>query len=262
MVYCSYNSISSSGSDVSRLFDPTSNKTVVDYNRASQSGLASPNSLVLNSEKGDLVNSPMKIGKKEASEAKALAAMKNHSEAERRRRERINGHLDTLRGLVPCNAKMDKAALLAEVINQVKLLKKNATEASRGFLIPMDDDEVKVEPYNHEGREGSMFYMASICCDYRPELLSDLRQALDGLQLQLMRAEISTLGGRVKNVFFFRCCKTEHINIEACQLVPSTVHQVLSSVLEKASSSLEYSLGMSLRSKRRRLCFIETSTSS
>ncbi|XP_054803960.1 putative transcription factor bHLH107 [Prosopis cineraria] len=260
---CSYNSISSSatGSDISRLFNPTSHK-IVDSNGVSQGALASPNSLVLNGEKEDLMKSPINIGKKEASEAKALAAMKNHSEAERRRRERINGHLDTLRGLVPSNAKMDKATLLAEVINQVKLLKKNAMEASRGFLIPMDDDEVKVESCNHEGRDGSMFYMASICCDYRPELLSDLRQALDGLQLQLMRAEISTLGGRVKNVFFFRCCKTEHINIEACQLVPSTVHQVLSSVLERASSSLEYSLGMSLRSKRRRLCFLETSTSS
>ncbi|KAI9126480.1 hypothetical protein K1719_002076 [Acacia pycnantha] len=90
MVYCSYNSISSSGSDVSRSFDPTSNKIVVDSYRASQSGLASPNSLVLNSEKEDLVNSPMKIGKKEASEAKALAAMKNHSEAERTWEEEKN----------------------------------------------------------------------------------------------------------------------------------------------------------------------------
>lgn len=159
---------------------------------------------------------------------------------------------------------MDKATLLAEVISQVKELKKNAAEASRGILIPMDDDEVKVEPYSNESGEGSMScsYKASVCCDYRSELLSDLRQALDGLQIQLMRAEISTLGGRVKNVFVFTCCKKEHIDIEACQLLPSTVHQALSSVLEKASSSLEYSLGMSLRSKRRRLCFIETSTSS
>ncbi|KAI9114232.1 hypothetical protein K1719_014882 [Acacia pycnantha] len=38
MVYCSYNSISSSGFDGSRLFDATSNKIVVDSNGVSQSG--------------------------------------------------------------------------------------------------------------------------------------------------------------------------------------------------------------------------------
>lgn len=33
-------------------------------------------------------------------------ALKNHSEAERRRRERINGHLVTLQGLLPFKAKV------------------------------------------------------------------------------------------------------------------------------------------------------------
>ncbi|KEH36580.1 transcription factor [Medicago truncatula] len=94
---------------------------------------------------------------------------------------------------------MDKATLLAEVIRQVKHLKKNADEASKGYSIPTDDDEVKVEPYENGG---SFLYKASISCDYRPELLSDLRQTLDKLQLQL----------------------------------------ALSSVLERASTSMDYSL--------------------
>jgi hypothetical protein len=39
-------------------------------------------------------------------EDRALAALKNHKEAEKRRRERINSHLDKLRGLLLCNSKV------------------------------------------------------------------------------------------------------------------------------------------------------------
>lgn len=153
---------------------------------------------------------------------------------------------------------MDKATILAEVIRQVKELKKNAMEASRGLLIPMDSDEVKIEPYDDEG-DGSMSYKASVCCDYQPEILSDLRQTLDALKLQLVRAEISTLGSRMKNVFVFKCCKGDNTStsIEACQAIASTVHLALGSVLDKASSSLEYSPRTSLPNKRRRLCSID-----
>ncbi|KAJ1376902.1 Myc-type, basic helix-loop-helix [Sesbania bispinosa] len=71
-------------------------------------GSSSSHSLVFESEKGELVKCPStaRVGKNEISEAKALAALKSHSEAERRRRERINGHLATLRGLVPSTEKV------------------------------------------------------------------------------------------------------------------------------------------------------------
>ncbi|XP_020202302.1 transcription factor bHLH30 [Cajanus cajan] len=262
MVY-SYDKTSSSGSDVSGLFNPTLHNLGAS-NGVLRGGLSSPHSLVYESDKGELVKCPStaKVGKNEICEAKALAALKNHSEAERRRRERINGHLATLRGLVPSTEKMDKATLLAQVISQVKELKKNAVEASKGLLIPMDADEVKVEPYDDEGGNGSMFYSATICCDFQPEILSDLRKTLDSLPIHLVKAEISTLAGRMKNVFVFTCCKGTNIHIEACHALASTVHQALCSVLEKAAASLEFSPRTSHASKRRRLCFIETSTSS
>lgn len=66
-------------------------------------------SLVLDDEKRELVKAKSKVGCKRVglvSDEKALAALKSHSEAEKRRRERINAHLDTLRGLVPCADKV------------------------------------------------------------------------------------------------------------------------------------------------------------
>ncbi|KAK4857966.1 hypothetical protein QYF36_008817 [Acer negundo] len=232
------------------------------FNGVLRSGSVSQ-SLVLDSQRGELVKAPVRAVKKGASEAKAMAALKSHSEAERRRRERINAHLDTLRGLVPCTTKMDKAALLAEVINQVKELKKNAMEAGKGSLIPIDADEVKVEPYNEESGDGTFLFKASLCCEYRPELMSDLRQALDALPLRIIKAEISTLGERLKNVFVFTGCNEGNIdNAEASQLLASVVHQTLSSVLDKASPLLEYSPRATLPNKRQRISVFESSSSS
>lgn len=39
-------------------------------------------------------------------EDRALAALKNHKEAEKRRRERINSHLNKLRSILSCNSKV------------------------------------------------------------------------------------------------------------------------------------------------------------
>ena len=48
-------------------------------------GSAPSHSLVMDSEKGELVKAPARLGKKGVSEEKTLAALKSHSEAERRR---------------------------------------------------------------------------------------------------------------------------------------------------------------------------------
>ncbi|CAJ2654157.1 transcription factor bHLH30-like protein [Trifolium pratense] len=253
MSYIFYDKISSSGYDDLGLLNQSL------HNFGTSNG-------VLESGKGKVVKCPIteRVGKDDISEAKALAALKNHSEAEKRRRERINGHLATLRGLVTStDQKMDKATLLAKVICQVKELKKNAMEASKGFLIPMEDDEVKVEPYDIELGHGCMSYKATICCDYQPEILSDLKKALDALQLQLVKVEMSTLENRMKNVFVFTCCKGDNsVNVETCKSIANVVHKALDSVLEKAYSSMEFSLRTSYPNKRRRMCFAETSTSS
>ncbi|KAI8001234.1 putative transcription factor bHLH107 [Camellia lanceoleosa] len=222
-------------------------------------------SLVLDREGGELVKtSPVRVGKKSgASEEKVMAALKSHSEAERRRRERINAHLATLRGLVPCTEKMDKATLLAEVISQVKQLKKTATESSKGLIIPMDADEVRVEPEPNTEGDRNISLRVSLCCDYRPELLSELKQALDALHLNVVKADISTLGSRVKNVLVFTSRKdTNGDNAEACQLLVNSVHRALSSIIDKGSASTEYSPRTTLPNKRRRISFFDSLSSS
>ncbi|XP_058723445.1 putative transcription factor bHLH107 [Vicia villosa] len=205
-----------SGYDISRVLFNTTSYRFDAFNGITRGGFVSTNSLVLDSEKEELVKSPrnkMNGEKKMCDGTKTLMALKSHREAERRRRSRINGHHAKLRGLVSCPLKMDKATLLAEVVRQVKELKKNANEESKGYLIPKDSNEVKVEIEQCEsgGIDGSILYKASICCEYGPELLSDLKKTLDTLQLDLVRAEFN-------------------------------VHHALTSVLDKASASMDYEL--------------------
>lgn len=242
--------------DLGTRFSAESSESV-ELSSIGRGGLLS-SSLVLDSERGELVKAPARLLQKGIAEAKAKAALKNHSEAERRRRERINTHLNTLRGLVPCTGKMDKASLLAEVINQVKELKRHAAEISIGSAFPSDVDEVRVEP-DYDGISAGCFSIkASLCCEDRPDLLSDLKQTLHSLQLKTVSAEISTLGGRIKNVFVMTC--ERHVNDVEQRIFASSVHQALKAVLDRVTSN-EFS-PTALPNKRRRISLFDSSCSS
>ncbi|XP_062190878.1 transcription factor bHLH30-like [Phragmites australis] len=150
---------------------------------------------------------------KEIMDAKALAASRSHSEAERRRRQRINGHLAKLRSLLPNTTKTDKASLLAEVIENVKELKRQTsavlaagegeregeeTAAQHHLILPTEADELAVDAA--EDGEGRLVVRTSLCCEDRAGLIPDIARALAALRLRARRAEIATLGGRVRNV--------------------------------------------------------------
>ncbi|KAJ8761507.1 hypothetical protein K2173_001641 [Erythroxylum novogranatense] len=265
MVDYRYNTNSSFGSGfVQQTLEPLSS-TLGDFSALLRSGSSTASqALVLDSEKGELVKTQGRVGKKGMPEAKLLAALKSHSEAERRRRERINAHLATLRGLVPCTEKMDKATLLAEVISYLKQLKKNAMEVNVGLLMPMGDDEVKVEAYDDGSGDGTSSFVASLCCDYRPSLLSDIRQAIETLQLKMVNAEISTLAHRLKVEFVFSSCRNNNVvdDAEARQLLRKSIHRALTAVLEKGPASPDYSPRTTLPNKRRRMAFFDSSSSS
>ncbi|KAK6124303.1 hypothetical protein DH2020_041960 [Rehmannia glutinosa] len=248
--------------------DRGSSECAEGFNKIGGSGsMPVKQSLVLDAEKGELVKDPGGMGKKiVVSEAKNMAALKSHSEAERRRRERINAHFATLRGLVPSNEKkimvgdwlvghlpadMDKATLLAEVISKVKQLKKTAKQSSEGLHIPTDTDEVEIEKHEKNADDGSFLLRATLCCDYRPDLLSNIRQAINDLPLQLLKCEISTMRGRVKCVFVITTTGEGDSDNAA-----ASIRAALRNILDKVSASVEYGDQLFFPQKRRRIsCF-------
>ncbi|XP_062223076.1 transcription factor bHLH30-like [Phragmites australis] len=198
---------------------------------------------------------------------KAAMALKSHSEAERRRRERINAHLATLRSMVPCTDKMDKAALLAEVVTHVKRLKSSAARISRHCAVPADADDVAVELVHdapssspsrgrivgHNG--GGSLVRATLSCDDGADLFADVKHALGPLRLNVVGSEVTTLGGRVRFTFLMSSCGDDVVSVDA-------VRQALQSVLDKANTALEFAPRASLLNKRRRVLTFESSCSS
>ncbi|CAI9272101.1 unnamed protein product [Lactuca saligna] len=148
----------------------------------------------------------------QSAEEKATAACNRHSEAERRRRKRINGHLATLRSLLPSNVKTDKASLLAEVVRRVKELKKMAAELEpKGTdqsddttrnMIPSENDELQLTYIGEDSSTRKMMIKVLMCCEDRGELIVELKRALGLVRGKVMRMEIATLGGRIKCVLW------------------------------------------------------------
>ncbi|XP_075524155.1 transcription factor bHLH30-like isoform X2 [Primulina tabacum] len=173
----------------------------------------------------------------EIMEKKALAASKSHSEAERRRRERINNHLAKLRSLLPSTIKTDKASLLADVVQQVKKLKRQTSLIQETSPVPSETDEIKVD--NASDKDGKLVIKASICCEDRSDLLPDLIKTLKSLRLRTLKAEMTTLGGRVKNVLYITCeadnqdSNNDNIGFEQQQpLCISSIQEALQAVLK------------------------------
>ncbi|XP_073300159.1 transcription factor bHLH30-like [Primulina huaijiensis] len=178
-----------------------------------------------------------KMTTQEIMDAKALAASKSHSEAERRRRERINNHLAKLRSLLPSTIKTDKASLLADVVQQVKELKRQTSVIQGTSPVPSETDEIKVD--NASDEDGKLVIKASICCEDRSDLLPDLIKTLKSLRLRTLTAEMTTLGGRVKNVLYITCeadnqdSNIDNIGFEQQQpLCISSIQEALQAVMK------------------------------
>lgn len=98
---------------------------------------------------------------------------------------------------------MDKAALLGEVVRHVRELRCKADDMTVGVLVPSECDEVGVE----EGRDNfigdeatTSRVKASVCCADRPGLMGDLGRAVRSARARAVRAEMATVGGRMRSV--------------------------------------------------------------
>lgn len=184
---------------------------------------------------------PDDTGITDSPQARALAASHNHKEAEKRRRERINSHLDRLRTLLPCSSKTDKATLLAKVIQKLRELKQETSEIIQVETFPSETDEITVLS-NNNSTKGRLLIKVSVCCEDRPDLITNLVETLKSLGLSLLTAEIVTFGGRVRNVIVVECVREEG----SAELVK---------FLKEALRSFVHRPGLSSgdRSKRRRI---------
>ncbi|KAK4373297.1 hypothetical protein RND71_008681 [Anisodus tanguticus] len=190
-----------------------------------------------------------KIGAQEIMDAKALAASKSHSEAERRRRERINNHLAKLRSLLPSTTKTDKASLLAEVIQHVKELKRQTSQITdTNPVIPTEINELTIDYCNaSDDKEGNLVIKASLCCEDRSDLLPDLIKTLKSLRLKTLKAEITTLGGRVKNILFITGDRDDtwmnDSDDDQVQYCLRSIQEALKAVMEKSSRNYDSGSG-------------------
>ncbi|XAR73477.1 hypothetical protein NMG60_11007458 [Bertholletia excelsa] len=68
--------------------------------------------------------------------------------------------------------------------------------------IPTEADELKLS-YCEAGLDSGTI-KATVCCEDRPELVSEMRRAVRAVEGRLMRAEMATVGGRIKTVLWVK----------------------------------------------------------
>ncbi|KAL0844644.1 hypothetical protein Bca101_017890 [Brassica carinata] len=180
---------------------------------------------------------------------KAESVSRSHRLAEKRRRDRINSHLSALRKLVPDSDKLDKAALLARVIEQVKELKQDAKESPIFQDLPTEADEVIVLPetISNGFEPDTIIFKTSFCCPDQTEAIPEIVGVLTKFQLETIQAEIICVGGRMRINFILKETATTTTSAKALK-------QSLCAALNRitALSSSSTSSVCRIRSKRQR----------
>lgn len=86
----------------------------------------------------------------------------------------------------------------------MKELKRQTSLIQGTSPVPSESNEIKVD--NASDEDGTKLVIkASLCCEYHSNLLPDLMKTLQSLRLRILKAEMTKLGGRVKNVLYITC---------------------------------------------------------
>lgn len=125
----------------------------------------------------------------------------------------------------------DKASLLAEAVRCVRELKQTTSELGATtttttmsendddddhttlmtkIMFPSESDELNLSYCNESNNNNTdnnnddrnLIIKASMCCEDRPEIMMELRRALSTVEGKIVRAEMSTVGGRIKCILW------------------------------------------------------------
>ncbi|KAI3877044.1 hypothetical protein MKX03_004181 [Papaver bracteatum] len=173
----------------------------------------------------------------------------SHSLAEKRRRQRINSHLSSLKRLIPhSDQKMDKGSLLGYVVDHLKELERNLLDEiiqQESAVIPSESDQVIVDQVtastttgtstnnnindngngNSDSKNKEIYLKATVSCEDRPELFMDLIEALKGLKmLRTIRTDVVTLGETSSNIIGLNSLKQSLRSVLGRVITPSSSH--------------------------------------
>lgn len=136
------------------------------------------------------------------------------------------------------------------MIQHVKELKRQTSVIAETSPVPTEMDELIVDDASDE--EGKFVIKASLCCEDRSDLLPDLIKTLKALRLRTLKAEITTLGGRVKNVLFITGEEDSSSSEEQQQqqFCISSIQEALKAVMEKSGGGDESNSSGSVKRQR------------
>lgn len=136
------------------------------------------------------------------------------------------------------------------MIQHVKELKRQTSVIAETNPVPTEMDELIVDDASDE--EGKFVIKASLCCEDRSDLLPDLIKTLKALRLRTLKAEITTLGGRVKNVLFITGEEDSSSSEEQQQqqYCISSIQEALKAVMEKSGGGDESNSSGSVKRQR------------
>lgn len=124
------------------------------------------------------------------------------------------------------------------MIQHLKELKRQTSIIAESSPIPTETDELTVD--NEEDEDGRFVIKASLCCEDRTDLLPDLIKTLKAMRLKTLKAEITTLGGRVKNVLFItgddqESSRDEDEQQQTHEYFVSSIQEAFKAVMEKSN---------------------------